>query len=121
MWKHERPDELFAGKGAREAGLSLYARLPLSLGGGEHVARGGIAELVFLGSELAVASTPSTDELVTGALFKVPSAGSAPTLVKSFHGKKPEGLAVTLRDPKRLVVVFDNGGATGEMAELPWP
>jgi multidrug resistance efflux pump len=121
VWKLARPDDLFAGKSARDAGLSLYARVPLSLGGGESVVRGGIAELVFVGSDLAISSTPSTDDLVTGALFKLTSPGSEPTLVKSFHGKKPEGLAVTLKDPKRIVVVFDNGSKTGEMTELPWP
>ncbi|MBL8741341.1 MAG: hypothetical protein JNK04_09610, partial [Myxococcales bacterium] len=121
IWKLARPDDLFAGKSARDAGLSLYARVELPLGSGEHVTRGGVAELLFVGSELAIASTPSSEDVVTGALFKIASPGAAPTLVKSFSGRKPEGLAITLRDPKRLVVVFDNGGATGEMTEIPWP
>jgi len=123
IWKLARPEDLFAGKTPPQAGLSLFARVSLRVGSGEHTVRGGVAELAFIGSDLAIASTPSTDDLATGAVFKIPATGGEPqaTLVAAFRKRKPEGLSVALNDPKKLVVVFDNGSSVGEMAELEWP
>lgn len=125
IWKLARPEELFAGKSLSSAGLSLFARAPLPLGGDEDDARGGVAELLFSGRSLLIASTPSSGDRATGALFAVADAASGgelvPRKVTTFPGKKPEGLSLSLSDPKKVVVVFDNGAAGGEMTELAWP
>lgn len=125
IWKLERPADVFAGKSLKTSGLTLFARLPLELGGAEGKARGGVAELLFSGSSLLVASTPSSGDTPLGALFSVADAERggelAPKLLEQFPGKKPEGICLSLSDPKKVTVVFDNGAAPGEMTELVWP
>ena len=60
-----------------------------------------------------------------GALYAVSGATSGGELgarvVQAFPGKKPEGLSASLADPKKVLVVFDAGAASGELLELIWP
>jgi multidrug resistance efflux pump len=122
VWKLAHPEALFAGKPLGEAGLSLWARARLPLGTSGEVG-GGVAELAFVGNDLAIASTPSSGDDARGAVFRASASGGLlePKLVVPFDGRKPEGLALTEETPRRLLVVFDAGAATPEMTEIEWP
>jgi hypothetical protein len=60
----------------------------------------------------------------SGSLWHVGKPGAGGELlarrVRTFAGRKPEGLAISPR-PGRLVVAFDADGATPDWLELPWP
>jgi hypothetical protein len=90
---------------------------------------GGIAELLELPDRsLVIAATASgiKPRRQSGSLWHVShTAREAGGLLKArrlrtFPGRKPEGLALSPR-PGRLVVVFDADQGTPSWLELPWP
>lgn len=128
IWKVSSPQALFDAPtgGARtleSADLTAWghARVDVEVDG--QTVPGGISELLFLDGSLALTSTPSSADVAAGALWRVdqPTGGSlSPRIVQRFPGRKPEGLAPSLRRGN-LMVVFDAGESIPSVLETPWP
>ncbi|MBV1860062.1 MAG: hypothetical protein KUG77_16735 [Nannocystaceae bacterium] len=125
IWHLADPDALLRTGALASAGLTLWGRVLLTvMADGEHVP-GGIADLLELpdGTLLvtATASGAADPKSQDGALFHVAGIPglSNPTLVHTFPGLKPEGVART-RTGDGLVVVFDTGAETPLWTEVPW-
>lgn len=117
---------LRAGKVARGA-LSRWVELPLCLdvpGGRGRVCQ-GVSDMLFLedGSLMVAANAPrGGPDDGGGALWWIPEPArqGPPRLLRRFQGLKPEGLALTPRR-QRVVVVFDRGREPPLWTELALP
>jgi multidrug resistance efflux pump len=125
-WRLPRPEELFATGDASAGGLAAWGTIPLTVTAEGAAAAGGIAELLELpDGTLLVAATaagPLEPASQSGALYRVDGrAGVAtPVLVRTFPGRKPEGLSRSA-DGAAITVVFDAGAGTPQWTEHPWP
>jgi multidrug resistance efflux pump len=126
IWHLGRPDALLATGELAAGQLALWGRVPLTVQGDGANMPGGIADLLELpdGSLLIAATAAgSTDPTrQDGALYHVADrAGLAqPRLVRSFPGRKPEGLARS-GSGNAIVIVFDAGADAPLWMEQPWP
>jgi multidrug resistance efflux pump len=131
IWKLGDPGALLSQKSLASAALSLFAKVRVEAEAGQAKVPGGISELLFLpDGALMIASTPSSGDGApeSGRLYHVPAsllsspAGGAlsPREVRTFPGKKPEGLSLSAT-PGRIVVVFDTGSDVPSWTEIPWP
>lgn len=125
IWHLAQPDALLAGGSVAEAGLTLWARVPLTVRADGSDVQGGIAELLELpDGKVLVATTAATGDPKSqdGAVFVIDGRVGAgtPTLVRSFPGLKPEGLART-KAGDAVAIVFDTGVQTPRWMELRWP
>lgn len=126
IWHLERPDALLATGELAAGELALWGHVPLTVQADGATVPGGISELLELpdGSLLITATAAgSTDpSRQDGALYHVADrAGLAtPRLVRSFSGRKPEGLARS-GSGDAIVVVFDAGAEAPLWMEQPWP
>ena len=104
-----------------DAKLGLWGTVPLAVEADGRPVPGGIAELLTLpdGSLLAAvtASTAKDPRSQTGALVQLTDPA---TVVATFPGLKPEGLA-TAHDGDGIVVMFDAGAGQPRWVERPWP
>jgi hypothetical protein len=126
VWHLPRPEELFATGEASAGGLAAWGTIPLTVTADGATAAGGIAELLELpdGTLLVAATAAGALEPASqsGALYRVDGrAGVAtPALVRTFPGRKPEGLSRSA-DGAAITVVFDAGAGTPQWTEHPWP
>ena len=126
VWRMPRPQAFIDGGSLEEAGLTLWATIPLTASRDGQPTPGGVSELLFApGGGLLVTTTPTTSDegIAGGALWWVeaPSAGAlSGRSVAQFDGRKPEGMSVT-PDGGRVAIVFDAGGAPPDFVEVPWP
>jgi len=126
VWHLPQPERLLATGELSAGGLSLWARIPLTITADGAAVAAGIAELLELpDGSLLVAATAAGERdprSQDGALYHVRSrAGAAtPVLVRTFPGRKPEGLSRSA-DGAAITVVFDAGAGTAQWTEHPWP
>jgi len=126
IWHLARPDALLAAGELAAGQLTLWGRVPLSVQADGAAVPGGISDLLELpdGSLLIAATAAGTAEPTRqdGALYHVADrAGlAAPRLVRSFPGRKPEGLARS-GSGDAIVIVFDAGADAPLWMEQPWP
>jgi hypothetical protein len=125
IWHLERPDALLAAGDLAAGQLKLWGRVPLTVSADGATAPGGISELLELPDGSLLISATATGPEPTrqdGALYHVADrAGLAqPRLVRSFPGRKPEGLARS-GSGDAIVIVFDAGAEAPLWMEQPWP
>lgn len=126
IWHLERPDALLASGELAAGQLKLWGRVPLTVSADGITVPGGVSELLELadGSLLITATASGTAEPTRqdGALFHVADKGglARPRLVRSFPGRKPEGLARS-GSGDAIVIVFDAGAEAPLWMEQPWP
>jgi hypothetical protein len=125
IWHLERPDALLAAGDLAAARLKLWGRVPLRVSADGAAAPAGISELLELpDGSLLIAATATGAEPTRqdGALYHVADqAGlAAPRLVRTFPGRKPEGLARS-GSGDTIVIVFDAGADAPLWMEQPWP
>lgn len=123
VWHMAAPDRLLAtGRLADgEVRPLLRVRLPITADGAQ--VGGGVSDLVELpDGDLLVTATAATGDPTSqdGALFRVTRATGAVTLVRTFPGRKPEGVALGATGDT-IAVVFDAGAGMSSWLELPWP
>jgi len=126
IWHLERPDALLATGDLTAGKLELWGRVPLTVQADGAPVPAGISELLELpdGSLLISATAAGSAEPTRqdGALFHVADRGGLgkPRLVRSFPGRKPEGLARS-GSGDAIVMVFDAGAEAPLWMEQPWP
>ena len=126
IWKIEDPAALFKSRSIDAAKLSVWARVQVDAEVDGKSVPGGISELLFApDGSLVLTSTSSRVEgaVESGRLWTVaaPKGGVlAPRLVRTFDGKKPEGLSEAAAKGS-LAVVFDAGSDTPSWLTMPWP
>ena len=125
IWHLARPDELLATGRLAAGELRLWGRVPLTVRADDVDVAAGISELLELpdGSLLITATATGPEPTrQDGALFHVAerAALARPRFVRSFPGRKPEGLARS-GDGDAIVMVFDAGAEAPLWMEQPWP
>ncbi len=95
-------DALFNKRQIPAGAVSIFLRLRLQRKGASRQEH--ISGLTYRGGQLLITSTAKGQ----GSLWRLTKANT-PALVRAFDGLRPEGLALS-PDPKRLIVVFDQGG-----------
>jgi len=125
VWHLPQPETLLATGEIAAAGLVVWGRIPLTVTADGATAPAGIADLLELpdGSLLVAATAAGRTDPGTqdGALYHVrPGATGEPQRVRTFPGRKPEGLSRSAHGDA-IAIAFDTGGATPEWTELPWP
>lgn len=123
VWHMAAPDALLASGNLADADLRplLRVRLPIIADGVE--VAGGVSDLLELADgDLLVTATAAVGDPTTqdGALFRVTPSTGAVTLVRTFPGRKPEGIALA-GSPGTIAIVFDAGASMSSWLELPWP
>jgi multidrug resistance efflux pump len=134
VWKVASPAQLFGegltrapGSGAdllAAAELSLVGKVTLQVELDGTAVPAGISDLCVLpGGRLAVTATPSSGDRAAGALYRIDDFATGklvPTLLRRFPKQKPEGVALSLRHPEHVALVFDAGASTPWFDEVPW-
>ena len=126
IWRIKHPDALLEGGSLSDAGLTLWATVPLKVGVAGEELPGGIADLVTLmdGSVVLAATSPEAQgRAQDGGLWWVadPRPGTLKAKhVRTFQGLKPEGLALSPQ-AGRLIVTIDRGQETPFWVELERP
>ncbi len=99
-----QPDALFSTQQIPAGAVSIFKRLRLQRGDRPQER---ISGLLRAGEQLFITSTVKGGR---GSLWRVAVTGEQPRLIRSFARLRPEGLSLSA-DPKKLMVVFDQGGA----------
>jgi multidrug resistance efflux pump len=126
VWHLPHPERLLATGEPSAGGLTLWGKIPLTVTADGATVAAGIAELLELpdGSLLVAATAASAIDPRSqdGALYRVKGRASvtAPVLVQTFPGRKPEGLSRSAGGDA-ITVVFDAGAGAPQWTEHPWP
>ncbi len=125
IWHLERPDALLATGELAAGRLRRWGQVPLRVRADGVSVAAGISELLELpDSSLLISATAAGPEPTRqdGALYHVVGRDGLdrPRLIRSFPGRKPEGLARS-GHAATIVVVFDAGAETPLWVEQPWP
>lgn len=125
VWHLPAPDRLLSTGELAAGGLALWGTIPLEVAADGQKVPGGIAELLELpdGSLLVAATAAGEHDPQTqdGALYHVRSRDTRgePVLVRTFPGRKPEGLSRSAHGDA-IAVVFDAGAGVPQWTEHPW-
>lgn len=126
VWHLPDPERLLATGEPSAGGLVLWGTIPLTVTADGATVPAGIAELLELPDGTLLVAATAAGELEPrtqdGALYHVEGrAGlAAPTLVRTFAGRKPEGLS-RAAEGDAIAVAFDAGAGLPQWTEQPWP
>ena len=126
IWRLPDVREAFEAGEFDPVRLEAWARVPLRVQAGAGEASGGISDLLFLPDGTLLISATSADDDASsksGSIVHVaePRAGLlAPRVVRTFIGRRPEGLSIAPA-PGRFLAVFDERDAQPSWIDLPWP
>lgn len=113
--KLRNPGEMFAGKDLRGQDVEIWKTLDLAGGDAGRPAACGIADLLFLDGDAYMISTGDVraggEESHVGELWVLRQGADKPERLRSFGGRKPEGIAY--HDVSGgFFIAFDNGSGS---------